>query len=560
MFQRGRTLHGLIGAEKWGVTKHDLLELRAQVKAAIANKQIVPSDIDNFDPHDDAIGPTMYTVVAQFIKPVTANAGGMSWALMRNPTGIKCDIFITHAWREGIFEFIDKALVSWPLRCEGAYCCVLSNPQNADISKLIGTPEQSPFATALKFAKYVLVVPNCNLSLYNRLWCVYEAFLASRWNKIIITARGPRLKKCLLALPPVCVTMCIGMIVAFHADLFGFSDVGGFATYADDGVTASLLSYIFIVLSFLPENSALRRLINITGAAFAGYASVRCTHVMTYPTHMLYFALAEVDRVRAIEADIEAKYLKFDYSGSARDANCSSVQDKHNILLEIEGSLPVVDGRIQALVEAGMSTEAIQQAQEAGVNIRCAAFAEYALAIAIFAKIVIQLAQFNSLTAPWYFLASEGPAIVFFMTWPLMAKDQQAFALRVLMKLNLIFFSVKVSMKLLYLGDLVDHSAYRSFVRIGKMVVWPCILFFSLVHIGRISRCPIIGPYLAQFLVSRTRCSCIGSEKRDACKEKRSTLDSRDDASPRPRLLGRPGASQARSSDNKESLSETIAL
>eukprot|EP00928_Gymnodinium_smaydae_P066031 TRINITY_DN4908_c0_g2_i5.p1 TRINITY_DN4908_c0_g2~~TRINITY_DN4908_c0_g2_i5.p1 ORF type:complete len:357 (-),score=48.81 TRINITY_DN4908_c0_g2_i5:216-1286(-) len=356
--------------------------------------------------------------------------------------------------------------------------------------------------------------------------------------------------------------MCIGMIVAFHADLFGFSDIGGFASYADDGVTASLLTYIFIILSFLPDNSAMRRLINVTGAAFAGYESVRVTHVMTYPTHMLYFALAEVDRIRAIEAKTEADHLKSNYSGSARDADCSSDQDKRNILNEIEGSLPVVDRRIQALVEAGMSTEALQQAQEAGVNIRCAAFAEYALAVADFVKLLMKFALFSYLTNPRFFLISHVPEVVFFVTWPFLAKDQKAFALRVLMKLSLIFFSTKVSMKLLYLGELVDHDAYRFFVRCGKMVVWPCITFFSLVHIGRISRCPIIGPYLAQFLVSRTRCTCPGSEKEDARKEKQSKPDEHQSrtASPLPRLLGHPCANRGSCSGNKESVAETFQV
>eukprot|EP00928_Gymnodinium_smaydae_P066036 TRINITY_DN4908_c0_g4_i1.p1 TRINITY_DN4908_c0_g4~~TRINITY_DN4908_c0_g4_i1.p1 ORF type:complete len:562 (-),score=54.15 TRINITY_DN4908_c0_g4_i1:293-1978(-) len=561
MFQRGRTLHGLIGAEKWGVTKQDLLDLRGQVRAAIATNKIVPTDRDLFDPNDDAIGPTMYTVVDQFIKPVTAHAGGMSWALMRNPKGVQCDIFITHAWREGIFEFIDKALVSWPLRCEGAYCCMLSNPQNANISELIGTPEQSPFATALKFAKYVLVVPNCHLSLYNRLWCVYEAFLASRWNKTIITARGPRLKKCLWALPPVCVTLCIGVLVALHADMFGFSGAGGFASYANDGVTASVVSHIFVLVSFLPDNDKLRRLINIIGAAFAGYATVRC-NVMTYPPHMLYFLLAEVDRIRAIEAKTEAMHLKFDYSGSALDAGCSSEEDKHNIFVEIEGSLSVVDGTIQALVEAGMSTAALQQAQEAGVNIRCAAFAEYALAVASFAKLVTQLALINSMANPRFFLIVEAPVVVFFLSYPFMQKDQKAFALRVMMKVCVVAFSIKVPVLLIYLGGLMDLNSYRFLLWCCKLVVWPSITLFALVHIGRISRCPIVGPYLAQFLVSRTRFKCFWSGQEDARKEKRSAPDGHQsrDTSPRPRLVGYPCASLAGLSYSNDYFNETIEL
>ena len=49
-----------------------------------------------------------------FIKPVTAKAGGMSYALMLHPAGLECDLFVTHAWAEGVFEFVDKCRRAWP--------------------------------------------------------------------------------------------------------------------------------------------------------------------------------------------------------------------------------------------------------------------------------------------------------------------------------------------------------------------------------------------------------------------------------------------------------------
>ena len=36
----------------------------------------------------------------QYIKPVTAEAGKMSWALMRNPKGLDCHVFVSHAWQD----------------------------------------------------------------------------------------------------------------------------------------------------------------------------------------------------------------------------------------------------------------------------------------------------------------------------------------------------------------------------------------------------------------------------------------------------------------------------
>ena len=141
-----------------------------------------------FDPTDYSIGPSMYTVTEQYIKPVTAAAGNVSWALMKHPSGLPCDVFITHAWAEGVFEFIDKVFSSWPQGGRAAYVCFLSNPQNLDIADLISTPEQSPFAKALDSCRHVIAVPNRVCSIYSRLWCVYEAFLAYTWNKPITNA------------------------------------------------------------------------------------------------------------------------------------------------------------------------------------------------------------------------------------------------------------------------------------------------------------------------------------------------------------------------------------
>lgn len=159
---------------------------------------------------DRRYGPTIYTITDQLVKPITAQAGGMSWALMRHPEGLKCDLFITHAWQEGIFEFIDKVLASWPRGLKHAWCCMLGLPQNLDISELIATPSSSPFAHALAFAPCMLVVPNHTGSIYTRLWCVYEAFLAYQWDKVVITARNRCSRKEWRVFPPVVLCLVLG--------------------------------------------------------------------------------------------------------------------------------------------------------------------------------------------------------------------------------------------------------------------------------------------------------------------------------------------------------------
>ena len=68
----------------------------------------------------------MYQVDKHFIKPATAHAGGMSYALMVHPQGVRCDVFITHAWAEGVFEFVDKVVAAWPDGATALWRCFLA--------------------------------------------------------------------------------------------------------------------------------------------------------------------------------------------------------------------------------------------------------------------------------------------------------------------------------------------------------------------------------------------------------------------------------------------------
>ena len=97
---------------------------KSDVRQAIKGGQTFQ---ENFEA---SYGPSIYAVNEHYIKPVTAAAGKMSWALMMNPDGLDCDLFITHAWQEGVFEFTQKVLTSWPWRASHAWCCMLANPQN----------------------------------------------------------------------------------------------------------------------------------------------------------------------------------------------------------------------------------------------------------------------------------------------------------------------------------------------------------------------------------------------------------------------------------------------
>lgn len=64
------------------------------------------------------------------------------------------------------------------------YLCLLANPQNSVDSWLQATDLLvTPFALALQRSSHVLVIPNKSISVYSRLWCVYEAYLGVAGGK-----------------------------------------------------------------------------------------------------------------------------------------------------------------------------------------------------------------------------------------------------------------------------------------------------------------------------------------------------------------------------------------
>lgn len=158
--------------------------------------------------NDPNIGPNMYQVNEQLIQPLTKGAFSWrmmmrtgcawhriaardakkfsGWALMKNPEGVDIDLFVSHCWSEGVFEFEASLLAAWPNNCHAAYICFLSNPQNLDIGEMLGSGdvEQSPFCKALESPtmKQMVMIASQNKEIHTRLWCCYEAFIAMKHN------------------------------------------------------------------------------------------------------------------------------------------------------------------------------------------------------------------------------------------------------------------------------------------------------------------------------------------------------------------------------------------
>ena len=132
----GEALHRLVPPDRWCVTREDFSHLHQLILDALEAGWVAPSAADPFDKSDGTvacqyrlsaffsagstkhrlstrcprvklvfglvchkIGPSIYTLTDQLIKPITLAAGGMSWSLMRHPGGLACDVFVTHAWQ-----------------------------------------------------------------------------------------------------------------------------------------------------------------------------------------------------------------------------------------------------------------------------------------------------------------------------------------------------------------------------------------------------------------------------------------------------------------------------
>lgn len=197
-YEEGLRLHYGVPASRWCVTRDDFgqfLEevMRRHEDGRIQNRPDPRTEEPNPFHDDMDIGPNMHAVNLDVIKPRTALAGGMSWALMLNPSGLHSDFFfVTHSWKEGVYEFSHKVLNHWQNEALSMWCCFLANPQTwqrQDLNQLLGERfdlMDSPFMQALADERLhsFVVVPNVTESLYCRLWCVAELWKAMEVQKM----------------------------------------------------------------------------------------------------------------------------------------------------------------------------------------------------------------------------------------------------------------------------------------------------------------------------------------------------------------------------------------
>lgn len=541
----GAKLHAEVPMERWCISLEDLKQFKRLVSQAVSDGRISPTEMNPFDPTDYSIGPSMYTVTEQYIKPVTAAAGNVSWALMKHPSGLPCDVFITHAWAEGVFEFIDKVFSSWPQGGRAAYVCFLSNPQNLDIADLISTPEQSPFAKALDSCRHVIAVPNRVCSIYSRLWCVYEAFLAYTWNKPITNATsldfnawayllriffiGQVSASAGLLLPLRLATRCYlpttTLVMPFMVlFLLSLGQCGGYKPHLQK--FAVIGTTIFANVSYACDVSMGRALFDENWLFAVEYICLGVFGTIAM----------ELDRLNSLSADKAAEDLRRGFSGHLSEAGCSDETDRLKILEEVKksGHETDVEETVKMLIKMSISTPELRATVERTGTLTDAAHWSRAILVATFIAftgqtpvVLIHDGHFL-LGVPYGWLhwlltiLSIIEALVFVGLFILLPPDRKAFAARV-QSFWLLLWPVKVFGFCGQGGE--GHPAYYL---VSVCILPPLLLALSILGPAQTARIPFVGPRLVRLVFGKPRClkrlGCCAGRKRMGQDNKKSPL------------------------------------
>ncbi|CAE7374945.1 unnamed protein product [Symbiodinium sp. CCMP2456] len=393
-------LHRRVPPEKWCITRAEFQAFVRDVRRLWRQGRI-PDSAEEQTSLRESDGPNLYQVNEHYVKPLTLAAGGMSYALMKHPEGLLCQVFISHAWAECLFELGDLALRTWP-RLQGLrnmYCCLLANPQNLDISALLsGPPEESPFARAIQTASHVLVIPNDTVSIYTRLWCVYEAYLGTCWHKTcIMPARPKRSAQCKSAIRTILVPSIIGLVLGLTWLLLIYHHCCRTCSrcFVDPVLSAcvglTLLCFIgSLLMEFAPRplrmwvKCVLIRIVHILVICVCAAVAIPYSVLLEWknsvwnhvferliPIALCLFnvwraAQLSLHRLEDVELRRQASLLAIQ---TLEDATCSDPHDEAQIRQAIQGFEAEVDVTIRVLMQSGAYNDALREAYEQGEDI-----------------------------------------------------------------------------------------------------------------------------------------------------------------------------------------------
>jgi len=396
----GRHLHQHIPPEDWSVTKAEFLDFVHKARRAWEEEKIPDSvEYPNAGHCTYEIGPSMYQVTEHFIKPITEKVGGMSWALMCNPKGHPCDLFVSHAWSEGLFEFARHLRRAWPWRADHLWCCVLANPQCGTVKELLDVPlDRCPFARALAAASYFVVVPNATSSIYNRLWCVYEISEAMSQDKSIRipTAEARDVIKCFFLTYGCCIACAFLGAVVSLLRLICFSrrcrlgrglmtwpllsTVSLWRPFLDHWLGKWLICTMFFLAGML--NGGMKRLFfffySDTDKLVSendcrkdrGLKDVLDTllEMPTMPVLLFVFAAAGVYDEVYVRLQEQLRHESVFY------AECTDANDAKKIRAAIQGREATIDSAVHTLIKAGSYNASIEEFHAKGFRMRALRF------------------------------------------------------------------------------------------------------------------------------------------------------------------------------------------
>eukprot|EP00929_Paragymnodinium_shiwhaense_P061138 TRINITY_DN3052_c0_g2_i1.p1 TRINITY_DN3052_c0_g2~~TRINITY_DN3052_c0_g2_i1.p1 ORF type:complete len:462 (+),score=25.08 TRINITY_DN3052_c0_g2_i1:950-2335(+) len=238
----------------------------------------------------------------------------------------------------------------------------------------------SPFAVALASAKYLLVIPNCQRSIYTRLWCVFEAHLALQLGLEIRLPSKPACSHVAFALlPRFALTALVAFLQSYYMRLPGehswemftvrismvvWLGVSVFMPTCDVGVKNKTLANIFTTwFSFLLVGCGL----GVTADIFSRPTPGDPLYFHRGLGITLFFSALVEQSLRGLAAaavTIEGEQLEFE---SVQYASCSDAEDELKIREAIAGNEELLDSAIRTLRGVGQYNQDIHKTLRLGV-------------------------------------------------------------------------------------------------------------------------------------------------------------------------------------------------
>jgi len=235
----------------------------------------------------------------------------------------------------------------------------------------------------------MMVVPTENGSIYKRIWCVYEAHLASTEHKIIYIGRRSAWLKTVLHL--CCLALTFFVAIGTHMGRWLIKWLHIYPD-ADRYVSCGWQSYMFFIMAMGVQVCLIVARCFFRSACMVTLASnvtimllifqfqlqmklpLNIAPLQDYAILVLCLALVPIFCIREIcrvsqEADDEQVNQLAGFT-SVSDAEASLEDDKHRILSDIAEELDDVEFSVKVMLAAKMSTKDLRRAALRGVDVR----------------------------------------------------------------------------------------------------------------------------------------------------------------------------------------------